>query len=274
MPRDLAVIAPPPQQSNQLGIDHATLIPTPAQADSAQDNLLRDVSSGPRDRLIDRSYALDQPQKGPASVNCPACGAENPPQARFCGQCGAPLLAETPPPPPQPPPITTPPLVEKQFGKPTTGGPWVGIALVVLLVFLLLGGMRFVGFHVGPSLFGGGFFAVFALLALLGACVWVGVVGKWPGTRRRVHPIIRVLISLIPIGLNGLLAFGVGYLVAADCSDFCGNEGPGRGIAVGAAVFFGAVAVDVVAFALLFGTIVAGLWVWRRGQSSHATPGQ
>ena len=200
-------------------------------------------------------------------MNCPACDAENPPQARFCGQCGAPLLAETPPPPP--PPITTPPSVEKQFGKPKSSSPWVGIALVVLLVFLLLGGMRFVGFHVGPSLFGGGFSAGFALLALLGACVWVGVVGKWPGTRRRVHPIIRVLISLIPIGLNGLLSFGVGYLVAVNCSD-C----PGRGIAVGAAVFFGAVAVEVVTFALLLGIISTGLWVWRRGHSAHAAPGQ
>lgn len=112
------------------------------------------------------------------------------------------------------------------------------------------------------------------LLALLGACVWVAVAGKWPGAPGRVNPILRVLISLFPIGLNGLLVFGVGYLVAADCSEFCGGYDPGRGIAAGAAVFLGAVAVEVVMFALLFGILNAGLWVWRRGRPAHAAPGR
>ena len=40
-------------------------------------------------------------------MQCPRCGQENPPQAKFCGKCGEAILAPpptVPPPPPIPPP--------------------------------------------------------------------------------------------------------------------------------------------------------------------------
>ncbi len=41
-------------------------------------------------------------------VRCPQCGGSVPPNAAFCGLCGAPIAAQQPPQPPQPPPAETP----------------------------------------------------------------------------------------------------------------------------------------------------------------------
>jgi hypothetical protein len=49
-------------------------------------------------------------------MQCPRCGQENPPQAKFCGKCGEAILAPPTAPPP-PPPIAPAPGV-----PPRTGG--------------------------------------------------------------------------------------------------------------------------------------------------------
>jgi hypothetical protein len=67
-------------------------------------------------------------------MNCPDCGARNPADAKFCGDCGH-SIAIAPPPEPQP----QPPVDPVGFGWDAVFK-WIGIGVVGLFVLGLLAG--------------------------------------------------------------------------------------------------------------------------------------
>ena len=182
-------------------------------------------------------------------MTCDHCGHGNLEEARFCGRCGSALIVT----PPQPSPSEA---VAPQTGQAPeeravrlrllkTAVYW-GIALLTVL---------FVGGVVADIFLNDGHYTVgrydslyiawiILLLSVLGACLWVGVTGRWPWTRRRVNTVLRVLLPLVPILFNGSVAAGVGYFVGSDCYDFCGNSGFATAFGVGLGVFLGAFALE------------------------------
>ena len=148
-------------------------------------------------------------------MTCPNCGFDSVAEARFCGRCGAALVAAAPPPTLEAATPIAGPALETGVGRSRqlkVIGYW-GIALLALLVFAAVAidffynsGHYTVGRYAWtPYIWAG------LLLTLLGACLWGGVTGKWPGTRRRINPVVRVLLPLVAIVLNASAAFGVGY---------------------------------------------------------------
>ena len=141
-------------------------------------------------------------------MTCPDCGHDNPAEARFCGRCGVNLVAEAATP-------TAGPTPEGGVDRPRQLKAicYWGIALLTLLVFVGVA----IDFFFNSGHYTVGRYAwtpyVWAslLVSLFGACLWGGVTGKWPGTRRRINPIVRVLLPLVAIVLNLSAAFGVGY---------------------------------------------------------------
>ncbi len=112
------------------------------------------------------------------------------------------------------------------------------------------------------------------MAAGMGACLWLGLLGRWPGMKKSVHPAARVVLALIPLGINAFVALVLGTLSACDGDLFCAGRGPEAGVAIGLATFFGLAAVEVVAFAAVFGAIrvLDGLVPNSRRSSSARTP--
>jgi hypothetical protein len=139
--------------------------------------------------------------------------------------------------------------------KEKTVGYWAYSGLAV--------GMALLGFVIllGPYGFG-------LVLAVLGACVWVGVIGKWPGTGRRVNPVVRAVLSLIAIAANGVVAVGYGFLVVS-----FGDVNPVAVAGMGLGVFVGAALLEVVALLLVVGAVKLVRHFWQRARYTYASKG-
>lgn len=189
---------------------------------------------------------------------CPSCGQENLDEARFCGACGSPSAAtaeatlSSPSEAPTASAGTAPAAGEKSLWQKEIFTYWAyrGLALVIaLLTGVIL---------IGSYLFG-------LLLTVLGACLWVGVTGKQPGTHLRVNPVVRAVLGLIPIAANGFVASVAGYFAACRSADiFCGGLGPAAGAGIGLGVFVGAAAIEALAILLYVGAVKLIRLLWRQ----------
>lgn len=82
------------------------------------------------------------PQETPSESTCSTCGAELPPVARFCPECGSRVDA----PVEQPPPPETGPVPVRRFGTPPAGAVlWLAVALLAAAVVLFALGAWIVG---------------------------------------------------------------------------------------------------------------------------------
>ena len=188
-------------------------------------------------------------------MNCPNCNHENPAEARFCANCGQPL--------PQVAQTTAPGLEQQAVSLQTakrgagvvrTGRRRVPVVAVVVGTIALL----FLLVPVGHSFFGGPpLSAVMLLLFLLlffgalGACWWVAVTGHWPGARLRVNPILRALLVIIPVVINGLVGAAMGAIFACTGDFVCAGLGPVAGSAIGLGIFIGLAIVQLAVLLLL-----------------------
>ena len=189
---------------------------------------------------------------------CPNCGHENAEEARYCGACGSALAATAEAPPSSvsrtPGSIagTAPAAGEESLRQKEIFTYWAyrGLALVVALLTVVI--------LVGSYLFG-------LLLAALGACLWVGVTGKRPGTQRRVNPVVRAVLGVVLFAANGSVAAGAVAIYYA----FEYRPSLATAVGLGSAVFVGAAAVEAVAILLVLGAIKLIRRLWR--QADYAT---
>ena len=171
-------------------------------------------------------------------MNCPNCGQDYPAEASFCAACGLALTvkAET-----AESSLSSAP--QRTLGYWASRGVAIAIGLVALRIFVDL----------FPNL------VISLIPAALGACLWVGVKGKWPGTQRRVNPVVRALLSLVLIAANGAVALIVGGLFYI----FGGGQDVGL-FGIGLVVFVSAAAVEALAILLVVGAIKLITSLWRR----------
>lgn len=192
---------------------------------------------------------------------CPDCGQDNPGEARFCRACGSGFVATAEAPPssvyrtPAPSAVTAQAADVSWPGQRRAFGYWASKALAIAI------GLLTVVILVGSYLFG-------LFIAGLGACLWGGVTGKWPGTRLRVNPVVRVALGLILIAANGFVAVISGYLAGGTCEIFCGRMGLAAGVGIGLGVFVGAAAIEALAILLVLGAIKLIRRLWRQADTS------
>ena len=93
----------------------------------------------------------------------------------------------------------------------------------------------------------------------LGACLWVGITGNWPGTQNEVHGAVRAVLALIVIGTNGLASLAA----AAFAAYFSGG---GIVLLTFIGVFVAAAVVEMLALLLVIGVVKLGL---RLGWGAH-----
>ena len=174
-----------------------------------------------------------------------SCGQENLAEACFCANCGSALVAAA---------DVERPRQNRTLGQRASIGLAIAIALLAV-GFLASGGL--------PR-------SLLLIPIALGACLWVGVTGKWPSTQRRVNPVVRAVLGLIPVVLNGLVASVGGAIAANTCDYVCGGLGPATGAGIGLGIFVGATAVEGIAILLLVGVIKLIHHLWRRASYAHA----
>ena len=177
-------------------------------------------------------------------MKCPSCRQTNPSNARFCRSCGHAL--------------------DRTTGRPaesfySSRGYLIWAALGSLLVLLIL---------FGSFAFGGGVFALLAIgaLAFLGGLLWTGATGRWPGGRRRVNRVIRVLMPILPLAANGFVGVLLGLFLTTCSGDFfCGDSSLEVGIAIGLGFFLGLALLETMLFLMAWSMIRAGRLLLRGG---------
>lgn len=184
-------------------------------------------------------------------IVCPKCGQQNAAEARFCGACGASLIA-----PASTPPVA-PPSTQAQRRWPRSSLTlWPIIVAVGLLVVLL------------PSF---GFFgAPFPFLTLIlvwpvaGLFLWVAASGRWrPQGVRRVPRVARILLPVPPLLINATAGAFAGLLASCQGEFLCSGASAGIGILFGLGVFAALALVELLAFLLMFGLVFAVLTLAR-----------
>ena len=192
-------------------------------------------------------------------MTCPKCGQDNPAEARFCAICGSNLDAAvgTPASSLSMAPVSsagTPPAegTERQSQISALGywASWAAVVTALLAVAVLTGGA-----------------GIWLLIPIaLGACLWAAVTGKWPGTRRRVHPALRAVLGLIGFAINGFVASIVGLIYACPDGLLCGGLGPAAGAGIGLGFFVGFAAAELVTLLLAVGAFKLIRYLWRRAR--------
>ena len=180
-------------------------------------------------------------------MQCTSCQHDNPPEASFCANCGAALAPaiESPSLPLLGTPASSVSVGVERLEQKRTFRYWgysglaVGTALFAVVVVL-----------VGSSGFG-------LFLAALGAGLWVGVTGNWPGTHRRVNPVVRAILALSVIAVNA--AFGAGVVA------FFG-DGSSAAV-IGLVAFVAATAAEGVAILLVVGVIKVIRHFWQQART-------
>ena len=132
-------------------------------------------------------------------MTCPNCGRVNPPEARFCGRCGAELAVPPPTPTESAPQTPAPAPKPAQRGRPETGaGVWQRVVLGLAALGLLLGALSSIWSYpvlgIPPLVVGLGF----------------GIAAARP-PRGRIFR--RVLVSVACLGLLLAAAAGVFFIV-------------------------------------------------------------
>jgi hypothetical protein len=128
-----------------------------------------------------------------------------------------------------------------------------GLAIVIALLLL--------GVVIGTD------FWLFAF-TILGAFLWIGATGKWPGSRRRVNPVLRAVVGLMAVAGNAFI--GLIGAIASFASAVYGDGGEFfiliiPGVFVG--VFVGVSALEALVIQLLVWGDKIVRYLWRGGTS-------
>ena len=203
---------------------------------------------------------------------CPDCGRQNPDEARFCTACGESVVA-TAYPPSLPKSETSGPAVrpESDASRPSPSlertlrylvyrGLVIAIALLILgllILGLLIPGLL-IGNRLGPEipLLG-------VIVTTLGAFLWVGAKGRWPGRRGRVNPVVRAVVGVVAVAVNALIGFAAGFLYYVLADTFRDGASPAIAVGIGLGFFVGVSALEALAILLFVWAVKIVRYLWR-----------
>ena len=182
---------------------------------------------------------------------CPDCGRRNPDEAQFCAACGSSVVTTAYQPASSNPETSDPAVyAELDAGRPAPSLDgalryvvYRGLAIVIALLYS--------GVLIGTYLLG-------IIVTVLGAFLWVGVKGTWPGRRWRVNRVVRTLLGFVAAAVNALIGFGAASLYYA----FEYDASPATAVLIGLGFFVGVSALEAVAIRIFVwaARIVRYLW--------------
>lgn len=182
---------------------------------------------------------------------CPDCGRRNPDEAQFCAACGSSVVTTAYQPASSNLETSDPAVyagLDAGRPAPSLDGAlryvvYRGLAIVIALLYS--------GVLIGTYLFG-------IIVTVLGAFLWVGVKGPWPGRRRRVNRVVRTLLGFVAAAVNALIGFGAASLYYA----FEYDASPATAVLIGLGFFVGVSALEAVAIRIFVwaARIVRYLW--------------
>jgi hypothetical protein len=184
-------------------------------------------------------------------VYCPGCGQRNPAEVQFCPACGSSVVTTAyQPASPKPETSDSEVYAEVDADRPAPsldGGlrylVYRGLAIVIALLYS--------GVLIGTYL-------LVIIVTVLGAFLWVGIKGRWPGRRRSVNPVVRRLFGVVAAAVNALIGLGAASLYYG----FEYEPSPTTAILIGLVFFVGVSVLEALAIQLFVWADKSVRYLW------------